>query len=228
MRSQRKEGRISLSQRNIALFTDLAPSRGSMSGFLRQRNRDLVELPWQLIQVICETHKYTCIHSNPLQWIVNYIHCTLQIADTPTPGQFTMWVIVGRDLHQMKLMIPRVFYVNSHTTREIGGEGTAWRCVSKSLPRAAPSINLYEYSVPEMIFQDYAGYVDRYRVTYIRTSLFMLFSELATQLSSPDIEGVYESNVPLVFRAVVSMGCVCTINRDYVKMVLNGVRSIYK
>ena len=63
MRSQRKEGRISLSQRNRALFTDLTPSRGNMSGFIRQRNRDLVELPWQLIQVIKCIVKHTSTHA---------------------------------------------------------------------------------------------------------------------------------------------------------------------
>lgn len=44
-----------------------------------------------------------------------------------------------------------------------------------------------------------------------------------TQLSSPDIEGVYESNVPLDFRSVVSLGCVCTVNKAFSKAVLNRV-----
>ena len=44
-----------------------------------------------------------------------------------------------------------------------------------------------------------------------------------TQLSSPDIEGVYESNVPLIFRAIVSLGCVCTVSKAAAKSVLNGV-----
>lgn len=49
-------------------------------------------------------------------------------------------------------------------------------------------------------------------------------SELATQLSTPDIAGVYETQVPLLFRAVVTLGCVCMVNRKYSKTVLNGVR----
>lgn len=56
------------------------------------------------------------------------------------------------------------------------------------------------------------------------SSLSLLNSELATQLSTPDIAGVYETQVPLLFRAVVTLGCVCMVNRKYSKTVLNGVR----
>ena len=80
-----------------------------------------------------------------------------QVAETSTPGRFTLWVMVGPHLHQLKLTVPRVFYVNSHTTKELRGEGTAWRKVNKSLPRSAPVLNLSEYCVSESIFQDHAG-----------------------------------------------------------------------
>ena len=42
-------------------------------------------------------------------------------------------------------------------------------------------------------------------------SLPLLISELATQLSTPDIAGVYETQVPLLFRAVVTWG-VCMVS----------------
>ena len=58
---------------------------------------------------------------------------------------------------------------------------------------------------------------------YITIWYLFFFSELVTQLSSPDIEGVYESNIPLVFRVIVSLGCVCIVNKTYTRMVLNGV-----
>lgn len=66
---------------------------------------------------------------------------------------------MGEDLHQLKLSVPRVFYVNSRTSREISGEGTAWRSVSRLLPRATPPLHLYEYLVPEPIFKEHAGYI---------------------------------------------------------------------
>ena len=65
--------------------------------------------------------------------------------------------MVGGDLHQLKLVVPRVFYVNCRTTKELRGEGTAWRKVSKTLPRSTPVLNLSEYVVSEEIFQEHAG-----------------------------------------------------------------------
>ena len=44
-----------------------------------------------------------------------------------------------------------------------------------------------------------------------------------TQLSAPDIEGVYETQVPLVFRVVVALGCVATVNKKFTQTVLRGV-----
>ena len=44
-----------------------------------------------------------------------------------------------------------------------------------------------------------------------------------TQLSAPDIDGVYETQVPLLFRAIVSLGCVVTVSRKYSRAVMRGV-----
>ena len=38
-----------------------------------------------------------------------------------------------------------------------------------------------------------------------------------TQLSSPDIEGVYETQVSLLFRALCNVGCVCTVSKESTK-----------
>jgi len=40
------------------------------------------------------------------------------------------------------------------------------------------------------------------------------FSEINADLLSPDIEGVYETQVPLLFRAVLRLGCVCAVSRQ--------------
>ena len=49
-------------------------------------------------------------------------------------------------------------------------------------------------------------------------------SEINADLSSPDIEGVYETQVPLDFRALISIGCVCTVNREVVRS-LGGMQT---
>ena len=83
------------------------------------------------------------------------MYCAQQVAAS-TPGEFTLWVLVGGDLHELRLLLPRVFYVNSHSSQGLQGEGSAWRHVSKLLPRSSPVLHLSEYSVPEAIFQDHA------------------------------------------------------------------------
>ena len=56
--------------------------------------------------------------------------------------------------------------------------------------------------------------------------MLVFFSEISADLSSPDIEGVYETQVPLVFRALVRLGCVVTVNRDFAKY-MSGRVGIY-
>ena len=55
-------------------------------------------------------------------------------------------------------------------------------------------MNLYEYSIKESDFQEH-------------------FSEIETELNGPEIEGVYEMGVPLDFRILVNIGCLCTVSR---------------
>ena len=42
----------------------------------------------------------------------------------------------------------------------------------------------------------------------------MCFSEINADLLSPDVEGVYETQVPLLFRAVLNLGCICAVSRQ--------------
>ncbi|KAK3734408.1 hypothetical protein QZH41_010067, partial [Actinostola sp. cb2023] len=121
----------------------------------------------------------------------------VQIAETGALGVFKVWALIGSDLHAVKVNIPRIFYVNCRTPRE--GEGATWRPVSKTLPRSHAAINLYEYSVPENIYREHS-------------------SELATELSSPNIEGVYESQVPLITRALIKLGCVASVNKTFARI----------
>ena len=53
------------------------------------------------------------------------------------------------------------------------------------------------------------------------------FSEMNADLSSPDVEGVYELQVPLEFRALLRIGCVCKVSRDFVRAVGGKVRTKY-
>jgi DNA polymerase epsilon subunit 1 len=120
----------------------------------------------------------------------------IQIAETNQPGLFKLWALICGDLHCMKLHIPRLIYINSKAPRT----GPSWRHISRSLPRSSPVFHLYEYSMPEELWQEHQG-------------------ELAAELSSPNIEGAYETQVPLLFRALVKLGCVCCVSRQDARML---------
>ena len=50
-------------------------------------------------------------------------------------------------------------------------------------------------------------------------------SELNADLSAPEIEGVYETQVPLEFRALVKLGCICMVNRENARFLAGKVGS---
>ena len=105
----------------------------------------------------------------------NLLHF-LQLAETNTPGSYKLWALVGNDLHLIKLLVPRVFYVNQRVPKPASESDGIWRKANKSLPRSHPAHNLYEYSVPEELFKEHSN-------------------ELMADLSTPDIEGIYETQV---------------------------------
>jgi len=59
-------------------------------------------------------------------------------------------------------------------------------------------LNLYEYRVPEKLFRQYS-------------------SSLITDLATPDVEGIYETQVPLDFRAMVDLGCLCVVDKNHAR-----------
>ncbi|XP_019487455.1 PREDICTED: DNA polymerase epsilon catalytic subunit A [Hipposideros armiger] len=136
-----------------------------LGGFLRRTARSILDLPWQIVQ----------------------------ISETSQAGVFRLWAVIGSDLHCIKLNVPRVFYVNQRVPK--AEEGPSYRKVNRVLPRSNTVYNLYEYSVPEDMYQ---GHIN----------------EISTELSAPDIEGVYETQVPLLFRALVQLGCVCVVSKQ--------------
>uniref|UniRef100_A0A182REB1 DNA polymerase epsilon catalytic subunit n=1 Tax=Anopheles funestus TaxID=62324 RepID=A0A182REB1_ANOFN len=151
-----------------------APTRAvTLGGFLRKTQRSLIEQSWQIIQI-------------------------LPVDDL---GSFTVWAMVGEELHKIRLSVPRIFYVNQRTPAPPENDGTAtgsksmWKKVHRVLPRARPVYHLYQYVVPEQIFRD---------------NRLGLLADLAT----PDIEGIYETQMTLEFRALMELGCVCAVQRS--------------
>lgn len=66
-----------------------------IGGFLRRTARTMLDLPWQIVQ----------------------------IAETGHEGLYRLWALIGTDLHAIKLIVPRIFYVNQKTPKD--GEGAS-------------------------------------------------------------------------------------------------------
>ncbi|PNF35844.1 hypothetical protein B7P43_G09409 [Cryptotermes secundus] len=145
------------------------PAAGTLGGFLRRAQRTLLDTPWQIIQ----------------------------LSETNKSGVFKVWALVGQELHNIRLIVPRIFYVNQRFPRPEPNkdEAALWRKCSRILPRSRPVFNLYEYTVPEDLYREHS-------------------QELTADLSMPDIEGIYETQVSLEFRALLHLGCVCTVERN--------------
>lgn len=100
---------------------------GTLGGFLRRAQQTLLSQPWQIIQV-CESRE---------------------------PGVLKLWAMVGDELHNIRMNIPRVFYVNQRQP-EINDIDKPISCtkVNMILPRARPVLNLYQYKIMEKDFKE--------------------------------------------------------------------------
>ncbi|VEL21169.1 unnamed protein product [Protopolystoma xenopodis] len=118
-------------------------------------------------------------------------------------------------LHSVRLVVPRQFYVNLRVPKlvesgtlfcKVGAPVSASSAISLGstklasrmghgflLPRSHALYHLYEYKVPELVFQAHA------------------IEMQAADLALPEVEGVYEMRFPSLFRAIVRLGCVCSL-----------------
>lgn len=147
----------------------------TIAGFVRKTQRKLLDYPWQI----------------------------LQIAPTNEPGYFKLWALVDKELHQIRLIVPRIFYVNSRKKREDPGPNDLWRKCSKILPRSRPVYHLYQYTVPEELYQQHS-------------------QSLMEDVTQPENEGIYETQMPLIFRTILKLGCVCQVDSKMARTMADG------
>lgn len=100
---------------------------GTLGGFLRRAQQTLLSQPWQIVQV-CPSGE---------------------------PGVLKLWAMIGEELHNIRMNVPRVFYVNRRQP-DIDDNGKSISCtkVNMILPRARPVLNLYQYKVIEKDFSE--------------------------------------------------------------------------
>ncbi|KAF9594988.1 hypothetical protein IFM89_035761 [Coptis chinensis] len=115
----------------------------------------------------------------------------IQLVPSPEAGHFFAWVVVDGIMLKVPIRVPRVFYLNSKApiTEEFPGKR-----VNKTLPHGRPIFNLIEVVIDE----------DQFRAES---------KKLAAHLADPEVEGIYESKVPVEFNALLQIGCVCKVDR---------------
>ncbi|KAJ3012895.1 DNA polymerase epsilon catalytic subunit [Thoreauomyces humboldtii] len=127
----------------------------------------------------------------------------LQIAETDTPGDFKVWAMVEGSLHAIKLSVPRTIFYNSRIPdpdEHIDRAGLSMIRRMRTLPRSHPCLFLYEMTMSESFYLENSA----------------LFTSMSNHQS---IEGMYETQVPLLFRALIKLGCVAGVDRN---RMLNG------
>ncbi|KAI0777686.1 hypothetical protein BD413DRAFT_707015 [Trametes elegans] len=121
----------------------------------------------------------------------------VQIRPNRTPGRFTLWLSVDGTLSAVPLRIPREFYIHLRTTpKHDQFNHELYQCekVVRSLPRDRPCMNLYKLTVREDLYVEGREH----------------FIDIT---NDPNVDGVYELQLPLVMRSILKLGKTC-FNED--------------
>ncbi|EFJ15355.1 hypothetical protein SELMODRAFT_445541 [Selaginella moellendorffii] len=123
----------------------------------------------------------------------------LQFEATEKPGNFIAWVVAGSSMYKVPVKVSRIFYLN---TRAIVSEDYPGKRVSRVLPHGKACFNLIEVILDE----------EQYKQAK---------KDVVAHLSDPEVEGVYETRLPLVLQAILQLGCVCSVDVKAQKRSLN-------
>ncbi|KAF9451608.1 DUF1744-domain-containing protein [Macrolepiota fuliginosa MF-IS2] len=117
----------------------------------------------------------------------------VQLRPSSTPGRFVLWLSIDSDLVSVPIRIPREFYIHMKTRREdLFLPGCyQYERVTRNLPHELPCVNLYKVTVREDVYHE--------RRTH--------FIDL---INDPNVDGVYEQQVPLALRAILKLGNTCS------------------
>ncbi|KAJ3380162.1 DNA polymerase epsilon catalytic subunit [Lobulomyces angularis] len=122
----------------------------------------------------------------------------LQIVETDIPGEFKIWAMVNQSMHLIRITVPRIFYINKKTEDLNFAKSHPDIYVEKCnsiLPRCHPTLNLYRMTMLES--------------TYLTNSALQ-----SGIFNGEDVAGVYETQVPLLFRALLKVGCRASLKKD--------------
>lgn len=111
--------------------------------------------------------------------------------DANHPGRFNYWVIRdGGVMKSIRVTHPRTVYINSRISLE---DSFGMPITGKTLPRGRSPNFLYEWTMSEGHFQTEAQH------------------EMLALALRPEIEGIYETEVPLAFSLILGSGCMARV-----------------
>jgi hypothetical protein len=134
----------------------------------------------------------------------------IEFQELDNPGEFLVWTMTSMNqLQRLKFTVPRIVYVNImkngkealSIATKLGGNK-----VVKVLPHGKELLDLYELTINESKFQRNEKSLDRF-------------------FNSSEVEGIYESQVPLLFRAILRLGCVAKVCNNAYKSHSNNLLS---
>ena len=99
-------------------------------------------------------------------------------------GNLKLWVIVNNHMEQITLSLKRKIFINSYK-KDVPD---VFIPSKMTLPRNKPISNLFEFELDEKEFNE-------------------KFNNFNDYMVDPNIEGVYESKVPLLFKCILDYGC---------------------
>ncbi|KAK3232982.1 hypothetical protein CYMTET_56694, partial [Cymbomonas tetramitiformis] len=127
----------------------------------------------------------------------------VQFAETSTLGTFTAWILVEGRMYSVPIHVPRRFYINLRTPDLEADMGLGLRKrVHFQPPHSRPALNLYEVQLAE-------------------EDMVSGSQEMALQMASTDVEGVYESRCPLLLQLLVDVGCCLKVAKHAQKRPLS-------
>ncbi|KAK2460009.1 hypothetical protein APHAL10511_008015 [Amanita phalloides] len=131
----------------------------------------------------------------------------VQIRASSTPGRFILWFSVDGALVSVPLRIPREFFLHfkKQPSDIFRNELYLVEKVTRHLPHDAPCVNLYRISVGEHVYQENQEH----------------FINL---MNDPNVDGVYELQIPLEIRAILRIGKACVTNEP--GLTLNRAQNI--
>ncbi|KDR79105.1 hypothetical protein GALMADRAFT_242970 [Galerina marginata CBS 339.88] len=131
----------------------------------------------------------------------------VQIRESKIPGRFILWMSIDSELISVPLRISREFYIHLKKPTEslFRPEYYSVTKVTRNLPRDIPCTNLFKIVVKEDVYQEIQEH----------------FIDIT---NDPNVDGVYELQVPLVLRSLLRLGKTCSLEDN--TLTLNRAQQV--